>query len=358
MTTIRRGYTVAALLLCPAALAAPRDADAQGCVCVRAAPLPALPPGGAAPRWTASVGLRWFRSSRDFVGDVERADRYGRIVNEVTTLDLSAAYHLSDRWSVTLSLPLSRNERASDYEHDQLAPRAMTAGGAGDLRLALDAWLLDPRARPRGNVSVGLAVVAPTGDYDAADNAWRAGGPVRRPVDPSIQPGSGGWGVALQVQAYLRLSGGLSGYFNAAYTATPQEQNGTEYTLADVARAAAYLSPSQRYDSVPDQYLARAGLSLVVWPDAGLSAALGGRLEGVAVSDLVGGSLGFRRPGYVVSLEPGVAWRRRRESLTLSVPVALYRNRQRSEAEAARGQAPGDSSFADLSVLAGYAHQF
>ena len=35
-----------------------------------------------------------------------------------------------------------------------------------------------------------------------------------------------------------------------------------------------------------------------------VSVALGGRLEGIPVHDLVGGSEGFRRPGYIVSAEP------------------------------------------------------
>jgi len=83
---------------------------------------------------------------------------------------------------------------------------------------------------------------------------------------------------------------------------------------------------------------------------------LGGRVEGVPVRDLVGGSEGFRRPGYAVSIEPGVSVMFKGWSASLYTPVAVYRNREPSvpdlEQAAATGRFnPGDAAFADFLVM-------
>ncbi|HEV8544343.1 MAG TPA: hypothetical protein VGR78_18290 [Verrucomicrobiae bacterium] len=40
-----------------------------------------------------------------------------------------------------------------------------------------------------------------------------------------------------------------------------------------------------KYNSIPDQYLGRAGLSYEIWPSQDLSLSLGGRVEGVPAHD-------------------------------------------------------------------------
>src|SRR3982074_586103 len=52
---------------------------------------------------------------------------------------------------------------------------------------------------------------------------------------------------------------------------------------------------------------------------------LAGRWEGIPSHDLIGGSDGYRLPGYSVSIEPGVSISRGKDSLAVSVPVAGYR---------------------------------
>jgi hypothetical protein len=84
---------------------------------------------------------------------------------------------------------------------------------------------------------------------------------------------------------------------------------------------------------------------------------MGGRIEGVPVHDLIGSSEGFRRPGYAVSAEPSVSWRRGPHTVSLTVPIAVERNRQRSVPDLARGS-HGDAAFADYVVLAGYWRRF
>jgi hypothetical protein len=109
--------------------------------------------------------------------------------------------------------------------------------------------------------------------------------------------------------------------------------------------------------SVPDQYMMRAGAS---YATAGFTFSGGARLECVPAEDLIGGSNGFRRPGYVLSAEPVVAYKHKRTQLYLSVPVAVERNRTQSVPDKLRTTktgvyAQGDAAFADYSINAGIA---
>jgi hypothetical protein len=99
-----------------------------------------------------------------------------------------------------------------DRWEDHLQWRGIYVRGIGDLRATTDFWLLDPHHHMDGNVALGVGFAAPTGDDAATDTAHRSTGPVERPVDPSIQPGTGGWGTILQTQAYQKIYGNLSAY--------------------------------------------------------------------------------------------------------------------------------------------------
>ncbi len=81
-------------------------------------------------------------------------------------------------------------------------------------------------------------------------------------------------------------------------------------------------------------------------------------IEGVPVYDAIGGSLGFRQPGYTVSIEPGISWSGPKNSFSLLAPVAVYRIRERSTPEILLGRPGGDASFADFSILASFTHRF
>ena len=109
--------------------------------------------------------------------------------------------------------------------------------------------------------------------------------------------------------------------------------------------------------------LFRSG-SYVVLPSWGLSISLGARLEGVPVEDLLGDSDGFRRPGYTVSIEPGISMMKGRFSAALYAPVAMYRNREASVADERWGQitglgtVPGDAAFADFVIMMSLGFRF
>ena len=52
--------------------------------------------------------------------------------------------------------------------------------------------------------------------------------------------------------------------------------------------------------------------------------------EGVPARDLIGREDGFRRPGYAVSVEPGLQLARGRDMWSFSYAIAVRRDRTRS----------------------------
>jgi hypothetical protein len=80
-------------------------------------------------------------------------------------------------------------------------------------------------------------------------------------------------------------------------------------------------------------------------------------MEGVPIRDILGSSLGFRRPGYVISIDPGVFYVHGRNTLSLSVPVPLERNRRRSTSDIIDNR-HGDAAFADYLLIVSYSRSF
>ena len=81
------------------------------------------------------------------------------------------------------------------------------------------------------------------------------------------------------------------------------------------------------------------------------------------MTDALGESNGFRRPGYAISIEPGITWVKNGWTVSLTAPVAFYRNRIRSHEDkrisAITGvQHVGDGAFADFYITASISRQF
>ena len=321
-------------------------AHGQGCVQSRGAGMcnvmqtesDYLQPGG----WQAAVGYRWLHSDRHFIGSQEQPQRQAngtQVINDSHFIDLTATYGLTKRLSLSLTVPFVYSDRSSLYEHDNIHRHSMVAGGLADVRLEATSWVFDPNQHPDGNLSFGLGMKFPTGDAEATAIAYKATGPVPRYVDQSIQPGDSGWGVVLETQGFQKLFHHAYAYMSASYLINPQEQN-----------------PNTGY-SIPDSYLLRAGSIYAIWPAAGLSLSLGGRMEGVPVTDWFGGSEGSRRPGYAVSIEPGLIWVYRKLSVNITAPVALDRNRERSVSDLRTGK-HGDAAFADFIITSSVSIRF
>lgn len=340
------------------------SAGAQGCVAVR--PMGCTQPGNLessqimqAGQFQFSGAYRYFQSHRHFVGDSyqeERASAGTEVINVAHSVDLGVGYGITRRFSAAVNLPLISYDRSSLYEHYGNSIKANPdqarfhtgAMGIGDLRLTAYYWLLDP-AKPhlKGNVLLGLGVKLPTGKSNVQDDFHKrrkdgSDSTVQLPVDQSIQLGDGGVGFTVEAQSYLQISSGLSGYFSGFYMFNPQVHNNT-------ARNA---TPGiTQYHSIADQYAARLGASYF-FTGTGLAISLGARVEGVPAIDLIGSSWGFRRPGYIVSADPNIAFFYKKFDITVGVPVALYRNRTRSfsDRQDPTGKAHGDAAFADYQV--------
>jgi hypothetical protein len=52
-----------------------------------------------------------------------------------------------------------------------------------------------------------------------------------------------------------------------------------------------------------------------------LSISLGARVDGIPRHDLMGSSDGFRRPGYIIFVDPGITLTRGASSVTVNTPV-------------------------------------
>jgi hypothetical protein len=87
----------------------------------------------------------------------------------------------------------------------------------------------------------------------------------------------------------------------------------------------------------------------------GLTVTFGPRMEGAPARNLlpVGDNLGFRRPGFAISLEPGVQYAHGGNILSITIARAIYRDRTRSVPDDLTG-GHGDAAFANYVWLASY----
>ena len=252
-------------------------------------------------------------------------------------------YEATPRFNLSVSVPVFFAKRYNQRTPDQITH----ASGIGDISVVGRIWLLRPPSESRQNVSFGLGVKFPTGKSGVIDTVNTPQGPVTRVVDQSIQPGDGGYGMVMDFQAYKSIKS-TTLFASGVYLINPRNTNGV---LTGRGR------PSEAVMSVADQYLYRAG-ALFPFPKVrSLAWSMSIRGEGVPSTDLIGKSDGFRRPGYAVSVEPGMIYTRGHDRWSFSVPVAVRRNRTRSVADI-RDNRHGDAAFADYIILVGYSRRF
>ena len=347
---------------------------AQGCVAIRSngASCSMQHADTDSSSFTFGANYRYFKSFRHFSGTTEQKQRlvqHTEVINFSTSLDLSLTKKLSSRWSVSLTVPMLDNTRSSLYEHGLIngvnlknERHSTHSFGLGDMRIAAYRWLIDPKKHTKVNIQAGLGIKFATGDYNYKDywyNVGPGGTKELRTVDQSIQLGDGGTGITTELNMYYMPSPKLNIYANAYYLINPRNVNGTR-TYRET------LSPSLANEdmmSVPDQYMVRAGASYQISAVSGLAVLAGGRMEGIPVYDLVGGSDGFRRPGYVISVEPGINYSAKKTSWYLTMPIALSRNRLQSVTDIENSKKTGvfrqgDAAFADYSINIGCAIKF
>ena len=331
--------------------------NAQGCVAIRGtAGVCGLPHD--AKGWDLNMGNRFFKSYKHFVGTEEQKERIknkSNVINTAYELDMTATRTFNNRWSLGITLPVLAFGRSSLYEHDGSTRHNTHSFGIGDVRVAAYRWMFDPAKSHKGNIQLGLGVKLPTGDYRVQDYFYKkADSSVLGPVDQSIQLGDGGTGITFEFNGFLNFSPRLGAYGNFFYLSNPREVNGTSTTRGGTASATA-----KKYNtdvmSVPDLFMTRVGLSYMV---SHITFAGGVRVGALPSKDLIGGSRGFRRPGYIVSAEPSITYVGKKISYNLAVPVAVKRDRTQSDSDKRRSfdtgtHVQGDAAFADYLISAG-----
>ncbi len=345
---------VSFLLTCAAACLMCSQAVAQGCVAAHAnqRPMDQLVSSDEGHVWsgfsvhnlTLDIGYRVYSSNKYFQGTKEIA-RAHAVENHQNIFDIGLEYRLTPRWSVIADVPVYKGTR------DQIYPPLgiFQVSGLGDISIGAQSWIFRPPTENGGNVAVSLALKLPTGINNASGSALYKGQIIRATADQSLQPGDGGWGFIVGSQAFKALWRGSDVYAQGQYLFNPTDTNNV---------ATFRSQPGQGVMSVTDQYLYRAGLSQGIPKLRGLALSMGVRGEGVPVRDLIGDSNGFRRPGSIVSVDPGVMLNLRHTTLSVNGPWAIYRNRPPSVPEIQHNTVNGDAFFADYTVIASVSHRF
>ena len=337
----------------------------QGCIAVRGG---GMCGGGAgsninlsARSYSLQVGYRYFQSFRHYRGDHEEKNRMqegSEVINTSHFTDILFNYGITDRWYVSALVPFVAHNRTSMYEHGGNPPaglarrHATEAGVLADVRFGLGYWLFDPKVK-KFNYALGIGIKLPTGRFNAEDSFYNQGTNRNQTrigvVDQSIQPGDGGTGLSLELQGVHPIGHHITVSTNLFYLFNFQETNGVKTRTG----TGEFSCPDQLAARVSGNYNHASGFSF----------SMGGRMEGIPSSDIFGGDAGFRRPGYIISAEPGIGYSKGNFSAFASLPISLYRNRVQNyedkESTASTGIfRQGDAAFADYMVNISIGYRF
>jgi len=339
--------------------------SAQGCVAVRNMSTTAnVYDSTQDGRWQLSMNYRYFRSYKHFVGDeeqTERTEQKTNVINNDNSWLLGINYTHNKNWSFSAVIPILYIDRSSLYEHlgNTSGERYHTQSkGLGDIRLS---GYYNALSGKRGRLLVGVGAKLPTGNSNYADYFHKKaadGTTVLQllSVDQSIQPGDGGLGLTTELDGVLSISHNVFLYGGGVYLFNPRNTNNT-------LRSSGSSAPLTRwsYNSVTDQFFARAGVRYMY---RNIQVGIGGRVEGIPSKDAFGKSDGFRRPGYIASAEPSVFYSTGNHTFGVNVPIAVVRNRTRSQNDIEKGWDPktdklahGDAAFADYLISITYAYR-
>jgi hypothetical protein len=313
---------------------------------------PYLQPG----EWQLNVSFRGLRSDKHYRLDerqFEREESRNFVINRQHLLDVTATYAFTPRVSLSVGVPLVKSSWSIPLPLRPAGPRSeQNAAGLGDISVSSRYWLFDPRTRVHHNLAVGLGVKLPTGADDKTDEYPELNGqnPSVKAVDQSIQPGDGGWGLLAEVNGMTRIGRAVV-FGSANYLVNPRDTNDTPSIIQGLGVQVA-ATDRRRFNSVPDQYLARVGVAVPI--GKGLGASVAWRMEGLPRYDLLGKSNGFRRPGYEMFVEPGVQYTRGASTLHFLLPIGTYRIRK---PDAYTG-ALGDATFPEYIALVSYSYRF
>lgn len=347
------------------------ESYAQGCVAIRSiGGLCTMEHAGMhegdMPKWNLNVNIRHFKSYKHFNGTEEQKYRFeegSEVINFSSVMDVSIQRTLNEKWSLAVNVPILYYKRSSKYEHlgNTSDSRFITsAKGIGDARITAYRWLISPAKNKKMNLLGGLGLKIPTGNYKAKDifhyqpDATRIGY-----VDQSIQPGDGGWGITAELNTFISLNKNWSLYGSGFYLFNPRDNNGVSTARGGTPTAAAIKYTSDVM-SVADQYMVRSGVN---YTKKNVTGSIGARFEAIPSCDLIGKSTGFRRPGNILSIEPGLTYMYKKYNFFIYSPIAIRRERPQSYPDRLKSIdtnvfSRGDAAFADFSINVGMSLSF
>lgn len=311
--------------------------------------------------WQIGVSGRTLKSDTHYRLDErqhEREELGTFVVNRQHAVDVTATYAFTKQLSASVGVPFAAASWAIPSPTSPVpGPRAQQdARGIGDITMTGRYWLGKTERCVNGNVSIGAGVKMPTGEYRAQDVFPDRTGQNNLPryVDQSVQPGDGGWGLVMDIQGFRRLGSRKQIFASASYLANPRDTNGTpSLTVSRLPPGVAPPANSDRLvNSVPDQYLVRAGAAYAMTRKMTLMGAY--RIEGQRRYDLFGESHGFRRPGVAMFAEPGISFATPSGAVWFAVPISFYVNRKPDPNTGIEG----DATFPRFIFLAGYQVRF
>lgn len=298
-------------------------------------------------QWQVELAARRVATNKFFKGDKETTGPGGQpLYLRLNSADVTVNYAMTERASFGVTVPFfygtAENLNADKMRHQ------VSNGGIGDISAMASLWLGAPSRHPNGNMSLGLGVKTPTGSYRATGASYSATGAVTQTmITPALQLGDGGWAILAETQAFQQVFARTAVYASGIYSASLKKHTDEIWG-----------GWPTKVLGVPDVYTARAGLAFAAALDQGVSASLGGRVDGTRASDLFGGTDDYKRsPGYYMYLEPGIAWSTGLNQFTLNVPVRVRSNFYTVRTSDGIDRA-GAGGVNDFIIYAGVSHRF
>jgi hypothetical protein len=131
--------------------------------------------------WALGLAYRHLGADQWFVGtDMhEAAAPFGHpLFLNIDSLDASVSYGVSDRVSLTLTMPFSRGTHSRFYADG--VRHTVQASGLGDTSMQGNIWLRSPSEHPEGNFAVGFGLKTPSGNNDVVGGFFQANGSITK----------------------------------------------------------------------------------------------------------------------------------------------------------------------------------
>lgn len=240
------------------------------------------------------------------------------------TLNLLGMYGLTPRINLAAEVPYVMHSYWSNVVAGTRYYQKVH--GFGDTVIAGRLWLLNPEKNPKQNIGLSLGLRLPTGEsnYQVPYPDSKGNNITDRPVYPAVQPGIGAFGLRLAAQGF-RSFRHLSVYGTGLYLFSLKKQNDTfAFNAATNPAGPQAVQENLRYLTTPDSYQFTGGVSTSIPHLKGFSLSFGGQVAGVPVYNVLTTTSGYRQPGYMVTVHPGMAWDTKFATFYVTVPVRVH----------------------------------